>query len=249
MRAAFVLAINVMSWVHRFGIAGLLLIGIVDNSFVPIPGGLDIATILLVSSRPAWWIIYGAASTASAVIGGYLTYRLAKKGGKETLEKKVGKERAEKVYKKFEKHGFATVVIGSIMPPPFPIVPVLMAPGVMEYPTRKFLVALTVGRGIRYMAVAFLGHIYGKAIIGVIHKYHEPMLYTIIALAVLGSIGALLYFKYYRPKRRREEKERGEPVEELPIPGRGNQKLKEQQEGKTDDSDTGQGGGDKKKTA
>lgn len=228
MRVFLLLAINVMSWVHRFGIAGLFLIGIVDNSFIPIPGGLDIATILLVSSRPGWWVVYGAASTAAAVVGGFITYRLAKKGGKETLEKKIGKDKAEKVYKKFEKHGFVTVVIGSIMPPPFPIVPVLMAPGVLEYPTKKFLAALATGRGIRYMAVAFLGHIYGKMIIGVIRKYHEPMLYTLIVLAVLGGIGALVYFKYYRPKRRAEEKRRGEPVEELPIPGQGNQKLKEQ---------------------
>jgi membrane protein YqaA with SNARE-associated domain len=227
MRLVVLLAVNVMSWLHRFGIAGLFLIGLVDNSFVPIPGGLDIATILLVSGRPDWWLIYGAAATAAAVMGGYVTYRLAKKGGKETLERKVGKARAEKVYKRFEKHGFATVVIGSLLPPPFPIVPVLMAPGVLEYPTRKFLSALAVGRGIRYMAVAYLGHIYGKAIIHLIHQYHQPMLYTIIALASAGGIGALLYFKYYRPKRRREEKERGEPVEDLPIPGKGNQKLKE----------------------
>lgn len=232
MRPVLLVAINIMSWLHRFGIAGLFLIGIVDNSFIPIPGGLDIATILLVSSRPGWWIIYGAAATAAAVLGGYITYRLAKKGGKETLERKIGKQKAEKVYKKFEKHGFSTVVIGSIIPPPFPIVPVLMAPGVLEYPTRKFLIALTVGRGIRYMAVAFLGHVYGEAIIGVIQKYHEPMLYAIISLAVLGGIGALVYFKYYRPKRRREEKQRGEPVEELPIPGKGNQKLAEGKSGK-----------------
>lgn len=239
MRPLLFVALYVIGWVHRFGIAGLFLIGLVDNSFVPIPGGLDIATILLVSSRPGWWIIYGAAATAAAVVGGFVTYRLAKKGGKETLEKKIGKDRAEKVYKKFEKHGFSTVVIGSVMPPPFPIVPVLMAPGVLEYPTRKFLVALTVGRGIRYMAVAYLGHRYGKAIIGIIHKYHAPMLYTLIALAVLGSIGALLYFKYYRPKRRREEKQRGEPVEDLPIPGQGNQKLKEQRQGGGEDNEKG----------
>lgn len=249
MRPIFFVAVNVMSWVHRFGIAGLFLIGIVDNSFIPIPGGLDIATILLVSSRPEWWIIYGASATAAAVVGGYVTFALAKKGGEETLEKKVGKDRAEKVYKKFEKHGFATIVIGSILPPPFPIVPVLMAPGVMDYPTRKFLTALAVGRGIRYMAVAFLGHIYGKAIIHLIHKYHQPMLYTIIALASAGGIAALVYFKYYRPKRRREEKQRGEPVEELPIPGQGNQKLKEQQEGKSDKDETKSTGSETKKSA
>jgi hypothetical protein len=48
-----------------------------------------------------------------------------------------------------------------------------------------------------------------------------------VSLAVLGGIGALVYFKYYRPKRRQEERQAGEPVEDLPIPGQRNQALQE----------------------
>ncbi len=219
---------SVMDWLHRLGAVGLFLVGIIDNSFIPIPGGVDIFMILLISGHRSAWIYYAAVATASSVLGGWLTYRLARKGGEETLEKKVGKQRAEKVYKKFEKHGFSSIVIGAILPPPFPIVPVLMAPGILEYPTRKFIAALTLGRGLRYAALAYLAHVYGNTIIGFLTHYEAPLLYTLLALAVLGGIGALVYFKYYRPKRRAEEKRRGEPVEELPIPGQGNQKLREQ---------------------
>jgi len=35
-------------------------------------------------------------------------------------------------------------------------------------------------------------------------------------LAVTGNISALVYFKWYRPKAQREERERGEQVEEYP---------------------------------
>lgn len=225
MPSASLLAISMMNWLHRFGGPGLILVGLIDNSFVPIPGGMDVATILLTSSRPEWWWYYGAMATVGAVIGGFLTFRLARKGGKETLEKKIGKQRAEKVYKKFEEHGFSTVVIGSMIPPPFPIVPVLMAPGVMKYPTRKFLAALTIGRGIRFMAVAFISHLYGKLLLSFIGKYKGPATWFLVSLAVLGGIGALVYFKWYRPKRQNEQRLAGEPVEELPIPGKGNQKL------------------------
>ena len=221
---------SLLSWAHRLGGPGLFLVAVVDNSFIPIPGGVDIATILLVSSHREWWIYYGVVATVSSAIGGWLTYRLAKKGGKETLEKKIGKQRAGKVYKKFEKHGFSTIVVGSILPPPFPIVPVLMAPGILKYPTRQFLLALTIGRGIRYLAVAYLAHLYGKVIIGFLAKYRRPMLDGLLVLTVLGAIAAIAYFKYYRPKRRREERAAGEPMEELPVPGQGNQALKEEEE-------------------
>jgi len=226
-----------MDWLHRLGAVGLFLVSIVDNSFIPIPGGVDIFTILLVSGHPQMWWMYAAVATASSVFGGWLTFRIARKGGEEALEKKIGKKRAEKVYKKFEKHAFSTIVIGAILPPPFPIVPVLMAPGILDYPTRNFIFALTVGRGLRYTFIAYLAHVYGEAISGFITKYRTPVLYVLLLLAALGGIAALIYFKYYRPKRREEERRAGEPVEELPIPGKGNQKLKEQQEGKPVDDE------------
>jgi membrane protein YqaA with SNARE-associated domain len=223
---------SLVDWLHRLGAAGLFLVGIIDNSFIPIPGGVDIFTILLVSGHRTAWLSYAALATASSVFGGWLTYRLARKGGEDTLEKKIGKERAKKVYKKFEKHGFSSIVIGAILPPPFPIVPVLMAPGILEYPTRKFIFALTFGRGLRYFALAYLAQIYGKQIIGFLTRYERPLLYTLLALAALGGIAALAYFKYYRPKRRAEEKRRGEPVEDFPIPGQGNQKSAKKERGR-----------------
>ena|SRR5438270_9456773 len=210
----------VWTWIHRLGGPGLILLGIADNSVIPLPGSMDAFTILLTAHRPNWWPYYAFMATIGAVLGGYLTYRLAEKGGEETLEKKIGKQRARKVYKKFEKHGFATVFLGAVLPPPFPMVPVLMAAGVLQYPRKKFLSALAAARGARFFAIAFVAHIYGSSIINFFSKYYEPVLYALITLAIIGGISALLYFKWYRPRVRREQRQRGEPVEEFPIPGR-----------------------------
>jgi hypothetical protein len=100
-----------------------------------------------------------------------------------------------------------------------------MAAGVMQYPRKKFLCALSLGRGIRFFAVAYVAHIYGRALIKFFGRYKDPILYALIALAVLAGIAVLVYFKYYRPKRRRQERAAGEPVEEFPIPGKKNQKV------------------------
>ena len=123
------------------------------------------------------------------------------------MEKKFGKARAEKVYKKFGKGGFSTIAIGSIIPPPFPLVPVLMAAGIMQYPKKKFLAALTLGRGIRFFAIAALGKLYGTAILGWLGRYYKPFLYVLIALGVLGGLAALWYFKWYRPRHQPTSKE------------------------------------------
>ena len=200
----------------------MILLGIADNApFISVPaGGVDVFVILLSEHRPGWWAYYAFMATVGEVLGGYLTYRLAQKGGQKTLEKKVGKPRAEKVYKCFEKQGFLTVFSGAILPAPFPFTSVLMAAGIMQYPCKKFLSALTAGRAARFFAVAYFGRTYGRHMIGFVSRHYQFMLYMLMALAVMAGIGAVVYFKRYRPKAQREERERGEQVEEFPIPGR-----------------------------
>lgn len=209
----FTMQSSFTAWMHRLGGVGLILLGLADNSVVPLPGSVDAFTILLSAHHRPWWPYYGAMATVGAVLGGFLTYRLAEKGGEETLERKIGRERAQKAYRKFEKHGGLWVFLGSILPPPFPMVPVLMGAGVMQYPRRKFLAALSAGRGVRFFAVAYVGHVYGDAITRWLSQYYRPVLYTLIVLAVLGGIGALVYFKAYRPKKKREQ-ELAEPEPE-----------------------------------
>lgn len=214
----------IWTWLHRLGGPGLILLGIVDNSMVPLPGSTDVFVIILAAQHRDWWAYYGFMATVGAVIGGYFTYRLGEKGEEKTLEKKVGKKQAEKAYKRFRQRGFLTVAVGAILPPPFPMVPLLLAAGAMHYPRKKFLGSLSLGRGIRFFGLAYLAHVYGKAIIGWLDKYYHPLLYTLIALASAGGIVALLYFAWYRPKRQREERQRGEPVEQFPIPRHKNQR-------------------------
>lgn len=200
--AWFTVQSGIWKWLHRLGGPGLILVALVDNSVVPIPGGLDVFTVLLSSHQRNWWFYYAAMSSAGAVVGGYITYRLAEKGGEETLERKIGKKKAQEVYQKFEGQGGFWIFFGSILPPPFPMVAVLMAAGVLEYPKKKFLATLALGRSLRYFALAWVGHRYGTAILHWFTRYHQPLLYALIAGAVLGGLGTAVYFAWIRPRLR-----------------------------------------------
>jgi membrane protein YqaA with SNARE-associated domain len=191
-------------WVYRLGGLGLIPVALIDNSFIPIPGSLDVFTILLSAGRHDLWWYYSFMATGGSVLGAYLTYRIGEKGGEETLEKKIGKKRAEKVYKRFEKAGFASVVVSVLIPPPFPIVPVLIAAGVLNYPTRKFLAAIAVGRAVRFTIDAMLGILFGRAIIGFFAQYYKLALYTLFGLAVIGGFGGLIYYKRWKARKDRK---------------------------------------------
>src|SRR5271154_1774489 len=151
--------------IRHLGGVGLILLGVADNSVVPLTGSMDVLTIWLAARHREPWPYYALMATLGAVIGGYITYALARKGGKQAMERKLSKRRAAKVYKRFEKWGFGAIAIPAILPPPFPFVPFLIAAGALQYSRKKFLGALLLGRAVRYSIAAYLGFIYGNHIV------------------------------------------------------------------------------------
>ena len=196
----FFIATRVWRWLRHLGGLGLILLGVADNSVVPLPGSMDVLTIWLAARQPSWWLYYAAMATLGALIGGYITYGLARQGGKEAFERKLPKRKAQKVYQRFERWGFWAVAIPAILPPPFPIVPFLLAAGALQYSRKQFLGALALGRGIRFTIVAGLGAIYGNHIVRFFSKYYKPALYTLIGLAVVAGIFTLMGYLQYRRK-------------------------------------------------
>src|SRR5690242_3288825 len=190
---------SLIAWARRVGGPGLIVLGVVDNSAIPIPGSQDAMTIILAASEKTWWPYYALMATAGAVLGGYITYRLARKEGKAILERRVSRRKAQKVYSTFEKWGFGAVVIPALLPPPLPMFPFLLAAGAMQYSRSKFIAALAIGRGIRYTLLAFLAVRYGGSILGWIVQYREPILIVGISAAVAGT--AYLLVRYKRGKR------------------------------------------------
>jgi membrane protein YqaA with SNARE-associated domain len=186
---------SALRWLIHLGGPGLILLGLADNSLVPLPGSVDVVTILLAAHNRNLWVYYAIMATAGALLGGYLTYRMARKGGKETLEKRFSKRKTTRVYAIFERWGLVAVAIPAILPPPFPIVPMLLAAGAMQYPTKKFLAALAVGRGIRYTILGYLGAHYGRHIVRFFALYYWPVLIVLVAFSVLGALYGLFEYK------------------------------------------------------
>jgi len=187
-------AVPIWHRLRRLGGPGLVLLGVADNSIIPLTGSMDVLTIWLAARHHEPWPYYAFMATLGAVIGGYITYALARKGGKETMERKLSKRRAAKVARAFERWGFFAVAIPALLPPPFPFVPFLIAAGAGQYPPKKFLGALTLGRGVRYSIGAGLGYHYGSHILRFFNQYYKPAMAILIGLAVIGAVLSLIQY-------------------------------------------------------
>ncbi len=190
------------AWQHlrRMGGPGLVVLGVADNSIIPLTGSMDVLTIWLAARHLHPWPYYAAMATIGAVAGGYITYALAREGGKEAMERKLSPKRAKQVSLTFARWGFFAVTIPAILPPPFPFVPFLIAAGAMQYSRARFLGALSLGRGVRYSIAAFLGFHYGTHILRFFNKYYKPALAILIGLAVIGAILSIIQYRRMKKK-------------------------------------------------
>ncbi len=190
-----IVLLEIWGTLKKLGGLGLILMGLIDSSVIPTPGGLDVLTVLLAAGEKTWWPYYAVMATTGSVLGGYLTYKLGRKGGEEALEQRLSKRKFKKIYRIFEKWGFGAVFVPALLPPPVPLGPFLLGAGAMDYPLKKFLAALCLGRLIRFSIVAYLASLYGKKVLGFFAENYKPVLITFVILIAVGIIGFLIYRK------------------------------------------------------
>jgi len=180
--AAPTMARSARHWIFHLGGLGFIPLGLIDSSVIPLPGSMDLLIIVLSARNGELWSYYALMATVGSVIGGYVTYRLARKGGKETLARKFSRRRMEESYQIFGRWGFGAIAIGAVLPPPAPLVPFLLAAGAMQYSVKKFLAALALGRIVRYSILAYLAARYGRHMLRFISQLRHPILIVVIAL-------------------------------------------------------------------
>ena len=180
------------AWLVHLGGIGLIPLGVLDSSVIPLPGSMDFATILLSARDKHLWFYYAIMATIGSVLGGYLTYRLSRKGGKETMAKRLPKRRVDKIVKIFERWGFAAIVVPALLPPPFPFVPFVIAAGAMQYSRNKFLAALTIGRAVRYTILAYLGVTYGRHILSLFSRHAYVVIFVAVGLVAASIVITLI---------------------------------------------------------
>jgi membrane protein YqaA with SNARE-associated domain len=189
-------------YLFHLGGIGLIPLGLLDNSPIPLPGIVDVATILLSARQEQLWLYYALMATAGSLVGGFVTYRLARKGGKEALDRRFSRRKVDKVCEIFGRWGFAAIAIPAFLPPPMPMVPFLLAAGAMQYPARKFLAALTLGRISRYMVLAYLAARYGRRIIAFIAKHGHPVVVAILVALVATAVVIFYFWRGSKKKKR-----------------------------------------------
>jgi membrane protein YqaA with SNARE-associated domain len=199
-----------MDWVRGFGIAlgapGLFLLSFLDSSFFPIPEGVDILIILMSIRNPERMVLYATLATLGSMAGCYLLYALARKGGEAFLRKRFKPQTVDRTIARFQKYGLLAVALPALLPPPTPFKLFVLAAGVARVRPVQFLLAVAIGRGVRFFGKGLLAVWYGEAAVAWLRD-NSGTAYLVIGLTV--AVVGLAYILVRR--RRARDAEAGGP--------------------------------------
>jgi membrane protein YqaA with SNARE-associated domain len=181
-------------WILAFGLPGVFALALVD-AFVPLPGGTDLAVVVLSARDPQLAALYAALATLGAVIGATLLYLGARRAGTAVL-RRFDKARRRRVETLLGRYDVAAIAVAALLPPPFPFKLFNLSAGVLEIAVPRFVAAVLIGRGVRFGVEAVLAVQFGEQALELI-KGHGVQ--AVCAALLVG--GGIWLVKYIHARR------------------------------------------------
>ncbi len=171
-----------------------------DSAFVPLPGANDAVMILLTMKRPSWMLFYATAATLGSTLGCLALYFISRRLGHAAL-KRFAPEKQVRVRAALERYDALSVLVASLLPPPFPFKLFVVMAGVLRFNVLRFTLAILAGRFFRFLLVGFLTLRYGEQALQILKRYAPGIG---IGLAVL-IIGVFIGRNVFQKKRKAVE--------------------------------------------
>ena len=191
-----------INWIYGFAMAiggpGLFAIAFLDSSFVSLPQINDILVVLMVTQHKAWMPYYALMATLGSIAGCYVIYYLAEKGGEAFVKKRLRPGHTERALALYKKHGLMALMIPALLPPPAPFKLFVLLAGIAGVPPLKFVTAIGIARGTRYLILGVLAIRYGDAGLEYMRTHGRVVALT---LAGLLAAGALAWWAINRRRR------------------------------------------------
>ena len=181
-----------MTALQALGGWGLFLLATFDSAAIPVPLDALVAGYVYRSYHRAW--LYCLAAAFGSAVGSLLPYALGRAGGELFLLKRIDEAKLQRIRDRFEKQEFLALMIPAILPPPTPFKLLVFSAGVFEMRVVIFLLAITVGRIIRFGIISVLTIKFGPQIVSRIRFLLTNHLeLTLLGLVVIGFVIYLIF--------------------------------------------------------
>lgn len=172
------------------GVWGAFVIAFADSALLGMPVDFVVATYVHQDRRRL--LLYVAMASLGSALGSVPLYIVGYLGGEKVLRKRISEARFLKIHRSFEAHEFWALMFPGMLPPPLPFKVFVLAAAVFEMRFRDFLVAVFLGRFVRFGVLSVLVLWFGPQIVGllggVLKRHWIGLLAAILGLAILWLV-------------------------------------------------------------
>jgi membrane protein YqaA with SNARE-associated domain len=191
----------VLGLMKVLGIWGPFVIAFADSALLGMPVDFIVATYVYQDRRRL--LIYIAMAALGSALGSIPLYIVGYLGGEKVLRKRISEERFLKIHTSFERHEFWALMFPGMLPPPTPFKLFVLGAAVFEMRFRDFLVAIFLGRFIRFGILSVLVLWFGPQIVslfGGVVKRHWIAVVAAIMFGVCLWLGVRLWRRARAPE-------------------------------------------------
>ena len=163
---------------------GLFAVALLDSTFVPLPSSVDALMIILTTAHPRMMIAYALIATTGSTFGCVILYSISRRAGSRAL-RKFSPAKQKRVKDLIDRYDVLSVLVASLMPPPFPFKLFVISAGVFRFDVIRFVIAIFAGRLFRFLLEGYLAIRYGAQAKEVLARYY-PWIGLGLAIAIIA---------------------------------------------------------------
>ena len=176
------------------GIWGVFVVAALDGGAIGLP--VDVVVGGYVAAHHEQWPLYVLLAATGSALGSLVIYGIGYKGGEELLRKRVSAERFDKLHSAFEKHPFWSLMFPAMLPPPTPFKVFALGAAVAEMSIGEYLLAIFLGRIVRFFALAILVLKFGPGVVHTLRIFFSHHFHWVLILAAVTVAGWILWRRH-----------------------------------------------------
>ena len=184
---------HLLAFFLQLGSFGILLVSIADDSFLFLPIGSDLLTVVLVARNHQRLPLYVLAGALGSTIGVFFLDLVCRKGGDAMLTRLVKPKLLAQLKQRMKKQAAKAVIVACLSPPPFPFGAAIAAASALQYPKLRLLSLVFAARTVRYSLVGWAAIYFGRRILRIANSTEfEWIMGGFIAFCVIGSVASII---------------------------------------------------------
>ena len=189
---------SLYSFALSLGGPGLFAVAALDSSFVSLPQINDLLVVVMVIDKPSLMLYYAAMATLGSVVGCFVIYVLANKGGEAVLRRRLSTGRVDRALALYRRYGVLALMVPALLPPPAPFKLFVLGAGLAGVRPLKFVAGIAIARMIRYTILGTLAIYYGQAALELMKTHGPAVGLGLAGLIVLAAVAWVFWRRRQR---------------------------------------------------